>query len=437
MAKLPLQSRIAFADPEWIEGGQFADDLVLLRDKGFNAVAIPVLHQGTVTFVCSRDGTLKPADSPARDAIRAAHALGFSIFLHVDFLTAGPPQTRRFGRLAARHRNWLMRTSRGRHRINQFPEVPGLFCWTTVPFRRYVANLISSIAAGHPIEGLLVDLRRLPRTTNQPRSWTHLGFSSLERIQNELDINIEDFLVSPSGEVLERIDRWRIEELLRFVSLLKARFAVLHQSPLLLTLVAFEQPEDPYAPWLEVARSGLIDELILAGPPIDPAQRLELCSSLVQESRPYLIAFDTEQDAADHGSLLSGESVLGFLVLDPDPADPVSLPPADSTWETEGVPEAEPIEAVTALLAEISEVTLDHPRYGDFFVKLALYFDSIRGVLKYEDGQKIRLDLLRIHDVLLEDHGEELAPEVRSKILVQIGRAVRLLLLCPIPNVEY
>jgi hypothetical protein len=431
----PLQTRATFIQPNLLLETNPLELFGLLRDRGFNTVVLPLLQHGSTHFWASRDGELKGPTCEARNAITAARDLGFSIHLHVDFLSAGEPGDRRLGRLAARHRNWLMRTSRGRNRINQFPEVAGLFCWTTLDFRRYLCNLLTSIVASHPVDGILFDLRRIPRTTNDPRTWTHLGYSCLERIPNELGINIADFLNQPSQDTLRRIDQWRLGELRHFIEALKARVHVLRQDVLTAAVVSFEDPEQPWAPWLDLYKRGVLEEAVFASPPGPPDQRLELFDSMVGEPIPFLLYLESESELGAEAGWMRRKGVLGYVLGEVDLAEESPLEPEPVAWEQEGAPEALPLEASASIVSYLATSLAAHEKYGPFFNRLDNFMRTAHGALKYEDAQKIRRDVMKVLKSWRE--APESVAGYDSTVPAAMERLVRLLALSPIPAVEY
>jgi len=426
----PLQTRCCAIKPEWLTNLEPGELIALLTARGFNTVILPAMQHGAVNFWVDSKGEITTGTCLARELLVAIRDHGFSVLLGVDFLSAGAVGARRLGSVADRHRNWLIRTSRGRHRVNQFPEVPGLFCWTTLEFRRFLSNLLVSIADSYPIDGIVLDLRRIPHTTNDPRSWTHLSFSCLERIPRELGIDIEDFLNQPSVDTLERIRQWRLAELHHFIGALKARIQISRQDPIVAAIVPREPRETPTPPWLDPVRRGVINEVIVPFDHEDEAHPMGMIDSLGSDPVPVLVGFETEEALRTRTQLVDDLGALGFVVMDPDPSEHDLPPPPPTEWSEPGAGEAEPIAAAHAIVSDLAIRFSEHEKFGPFLGSLDQFFQNSQNALKYEDAMKVRGDLLKLVKALRQnkDHAAEVP---------LVERAIRYLRLAPIGVVEY
>lgn len=426
----PLQTQCCEVRREWLLELEPSELFARIRQRGFNAVVIPVLSEGSVCFWADKSGELRGTGCHGRDALRAAHEAGLSVFLGVDFLSAGAVGSRRLGNLAAGHRNWLIRTSRGRHRVNQFPTLPGLFCWTAIDFRRFLSNLLVAIVEGHPVDGIVFDLRRIPRTTRDPRSWTHLGYSCLERIPRELGIDIEDFLNQPSSETLASIEEWRLHELHHFLSAMKARGQVVRQNLHVIGVIEAPPVENAFTPWLDPIRSGVLAELVVMDPDGHLRESLPTIDALDSDPVPLMLGAATEEALPAAIGKLATIGALGYMLLEPDLTVEETLPRAQIYWGIDCAVEMEPITAAQRLVLELALRFQSHEKLGPFFRQLEEFFRYSLGALKYEDAAKVRGDMVKVLRSLRQS-GEftELQPMVE--------RAVRLLRLSPIASVEY
>lgn len=408
--------------------------LNLFRDRGFNTVIVPVLHEGSVLFRTSSGGHIKmKRRCPARDVLKTLRDFPFSVWLSMDILTAGTGGTGQLGSLARDHGEWLMKNYRGGHEIPPGGRIPGLFCWTALNYRRFVGNMLVEIVEGYPVDGFLFDVRNLPQTrAEDPETWTHLGYSCLRRIQEELGVDLEDFLTQPTKKLFQAVMDWRMAEFAHFIEVIKARAQKSRELPVCL-LASLGDPEDPFVPWRESFAKGIIDEVVLRMEAADAPAQVAALDEAMSDPRPFLIAARDEKHLEDVQEAARITPATGFVVVRPDSESKTPLPPVPYTWETPGALESHPITAALSLIEQLVS-KLDPADPATFFFRsLEDYLSQGGESLRFAEVLKVREDVNLVRRKVEE--GEEMMVD-REDTLRQLDRVSRLLLLAAAPPIE-
>lgn len=431
-----METRAAYLTPDRLESPERIERTVAeLHDRGYNTVIVPVLYEGSLTFRTRGTGALRDSNCPGCHALEALSDSPFTVWLAVDILTAGSAETGALGSLAARNRQWLMRNIQGTYAPPSDPDLPGLFCPTSIDYRRFMGNLLVDIVDQFPMDGVVLDIRNLPVATEKPESWMHLGYSCLQRIQRELGYDLEEYLTQPTMEKFRVIDNWRQTQLLTFLENLKSRVQKTRRDLQFFLEVGFEDPEKPYAPWARGAKEGLVDALFLHAPPDAMAAHLEALDQAVGEEMPFLCSLDEENDLGELGKHLATLPTNGYCVRRPDVLHRTVLPEQSLVWSTPGSLESHPVWAALEIVRQLARELKALERAGPFFRKLEEYLTNAGETMKYDIALNIRQDILailyKVRDGELEVTGN------REHTMRMIDQVARLLLLTPIPPVEY
>ena len=430
----PLQTRAAFLLPEHLEGGpDFAQFIERLIEAGYNTFVVPALHEGSAVFKVKRNGRLRDAECPAQQALAALQNYPVTVWLSADLLSAAPRGSRRFGAVAAHNRSWLMKNVDGGHEVLDDPQVRGLFCWTTLDFRRFVANMLVDILEGYPVDGLLLDISALPRTTENPRTWMQFGFSSLRRMQKELDIDGESFLTHPTREKFQKIEAWRIGQLSHFIESLKMRACKVRQSLPVTMMVDIIDDERPHLPWRKLFEEGIVEEVALRTTPENIPSHLRALDEAMAAHRPVLATVRNEGDLALLSQSRDRMSSLGFCITHPVYTSPVEFPPSRITWSMSGALERHPLTAGAAALIHLARNVKPGTTFASYVTRLKDFLDFCGDKIKFEDVLVIRDDLFFLRKEIDAKH---VAVE-DERLIVALDLATRLFALIPAPVITF
>lgn len=438
----PLQTRACWLTPDRLENTRVLEEtLVEFAERSYNTIILPVLYDGEVSFNCDELGDLRPKRCPGLRALEILSDSDFTIWLSIDPLSAGAPGAENLGTLARRKRHWLMKNVEGNFRVRAGDDLPGLFCWTALHFRRYVGNLVTALVEAHPVDGLVFDLRHIPRTTQNPATWTHLGYSCLRWIQDGLDVDLERFLTRPTIEKLEEIDQLRLKKLLVFLENIIARSRL--QAGELSThfLVDLQNSEDPYAPWVPLHESGVVDETLLLAKPEEFPDHVRALATLLPTPLPLLAAIKTETDLGDLAKTFSETSALGFCVLRPGPLGRATMPRTDFTWDFPGAVEQAPLLAIRAMLAALLE---EYKADGELHTLLSSAPEDLlsptdslppyQEVWKFRENLLKQVKLLRANSESGEGDGHTDGDATKGAMALRLEALARLLVLSPMPT---
>ncbi len=403
-------------------------------DRGYNTLIIPAFHEGSIYFRVSSYGNLKKGFCPGKETIKLLAEFQFTIWLLVDPLSAGSPDENEFGNVARWNREWLMKNHQGSYSIPANSDMPGLFCWTSLQFRRYLGNFLVELLDAFPIDGIIFDVRRYPLTTENPETWSHLGYSCLRRLQGELDIDLEEFLTEPSRDLFWAVMEWRHREFEHFLLSLKARTQNSHYQLFTGLLGAFnDRPPSDY-PWVRCYTDGLAGELFLQSRPSRFADDLRKLDQLSKEPLPAVAVIEDETEIHQYKELLQSLPITGICVLDTDSDEPPEFPDPGIQWEKDGALETSPrIASLTVLENLIKDLDPADP-HTLFFNELEDYLEDDYEKMTFENLMKIREDVRVIHKQILEGSSDS---DLRYRILRELELVMRLLALSPASPIEY
>lgn len=431
----PLQTRAFFLSSDLMNAPDALDDVLeRIAQRGYNTIIVPVLQHGTVMFGSTRTGSLRQTPHcHGRQILTLLRHHPLSVILYFDILTAGEPGGRRLGTLARRNRDWLMRNYLGGYQHLAQPEIPGLFCWTTLNYRRYLCTLVMQILEAYPVDGLMFDLRNLPKTTLNQRSWTHFGLSSLRRIQTELNVDLEELLTQPSMAVFEGVDQWRLSEFAYFIESIRARAQTCRQVPL--SIIARLDPDEQlYAPWAESLARGIIDEAIFHADPERVVATAEALDRAAGDERPFLVLAHDEPEAIRLSKTIDKVPAVGMVIEEPDWDSEEPMPDTRVHWgRPEGL-EVHPIEAALTLLDEFHRKLDPSDPVIIFFQELEEYLEGGTGRVDFQEVLKVRTVVNEIRKAVEQEEGELKLD--RENALRQLDLVARLLLLTPAPPIQ-
>lgn len=438
----PLQTRACWLTPDRLENPQILQEtLDEFAERSYNTIILPVLYDGEVSFQCDQIGDLRPKRCGGLKALEILGESDFTVWLSIDPLSAGAPGARELGTLARRNRQWLMKNVEGNFKVKVGNDLPGLFCWTSLYFRRFVGNLLTALVESHPVDGIVFDMRFIPRTTQDPSTWTHLGYSCLRWIQNELDVDLERFLTRPSMEKHEEINQRRLEKLMDFLENLIARSRLQGGELTTHLLADLRNPEDPYAPWVPLYSEGLVSEVMLLAKAEETADHQRALDHLLPSPRPYLAAIKTETDLGDLAKSMEQTSALGFCVLKPGPLGRATMPRAVYEWNLHGAVEQQPLHAIRTMVRELKTQFADNEEIATILdAAPSEFFDqtepapNYQGAMEFRDSILDHLRLLRSRMAQADPPAEEdAAPPPELMAITRLEALARLLVLSPVP----
>ncbi len=433
-----LQTRAWQLPTGYLEDRAALEDVVYkMTVRGYNTVLVPLFAEGEVFLRHESEGSLSQARCQAREGLGFLRHFPSSTWLYVDPILAGPPGDLELGPIAHDNPTWLMRTAEGTH-ASRTPEVlPGRFCWTSREYRRFLGNLLVSTLEATPTDGVVFDLRRLPRTTDDPATWTHLGETCLARLRDELRLDLEDFLTQPSRAEFHAVEQWRLEELLQTFQILKARIQKTRPHVVVVLLVPTPRPDDIWMPWAESYRSGVFDEVALHGPPeAFPAGARELDRE-VREPRPFLASVQTEEELEPLCPMVARSPASGFLVMNANLNAGTSLRCYAPLWHIGSALEAHPVEAALELLNDIESRLDPSDPLRLFYTNFEEYLEGGSANLRYPDVMKVRSIIVDQLKQLQESEDSSLWDESRELIVHDLDLVARLLLLSPASQIDY
>lgn len=399
----------------------------LLIERGYNTLVLPVMQDGELAPLVTSEGSQRRTRCRFGALLEELSELPASLWLQVDFLSAG---TGRLGKFARANRPWLMRNMRGNFEALGEPPAAGFFCWTSLEYRRFLGAVLVDLVDGYRVDGLVMDLRPFRETTTDPRTWMHFGFSSLARMQRELGLQIEDYLVRPSMERFKEIERWRVNELMEFLEAMKVRTQRVRDQLPFLAMTRFGREQGATPPWVAWYERGLIDEAIVSVTPETLVHEDELLESLLDEPHPLGFAFASEEHALSSAKDIVTHSASGFVCEDP-PVTGEPLPATELTWEREGSLENHPVEACLVILRFLAAKFENTKRLKMFFQRPNEFIEALGGSIRAEDALRLRKDFLRIERII-GDPQYEFAFD-RGEVLQKLRLMARLLLLTPAP----
>lgn len=390
----PLQTRAVRLTPDRLASQARIDKtLEDLSARMYNTVLMPVLHEGTPNFQTNQRGETRAEGCLGAYTLKKLKETNFSVWLSIDMLTAGTSGTGRLGRLARNNRHWLMRTIHGEFTPPEFPELPGLFCWTSASFRQYLSQLMVTLVDSYPVDAVVFNLQHLPRTTLNPESWTHLGFSCLQRIQRELGYNVEEHLSNPKLDDHNRIVHWRYEQLRMLLENLKARILRIRKDLPVMILAGVHDPGDPWTPWAAWNQGGLAESYLLHAPAEDLRKHFRAFDKGFKTKRPFLAVADAETDLGDLAKSLPTAPATGFCVLNPGPLERVVMPNAEFHWNQPGAIENRPVTAASEIVRNSIKLFMDCQVMRPYFEKVEQILTNAGESLKYEIAQTVRADI--------------------------------------------
>lgn len=367
-------TRAAFVS---LAGLRRADAAVLrvadLRSRGYNTMIVPLMEEGHFHGRWRGRGAKAQLAGPLVDALMSGCSQRrTSVWLSLDPLAAGPRGTGALGRLAERHREWLVRNTRGRLLPVGREECDPVFSWMNSEYRRYLGDHVVALVEAFPVSGIVVDLRRYPGLSNEEARWYCCSFESQTRAEQALGVGFERLLFDGTRSQVQRWQVWVLDELQKFLDYLAARATTTRGDLSWKLLVPGVRSTDPsVAPWLNVVEDGTVDELIVECEPGGEegalAERIREIDQVTSRKVLVMPAWRDEEAMAAGAEDFLTAACPGYVVLSPDIDAEPAMPDRTARWEFGGALEDNPVEAAGALAIYLAEAYGLDTQAGKFF----------------------------------------------------------------------
>lgn len=437
-SETPLETR-AFVAPRQcnlrLPTRQAMTEIRALAGRGYNTVLIPAMADGEAPFGIDHDGNFDPHRGALPELLHVAVESGLSPWLLVDPFSAGAAGAQPLGATGRANRRWLQRTPDGRTIGLPGTTAPGVFCWMDNDFRRFVGNMLAICAEAFPIDALVIDLRALPEVREEPSQWTFLGIRCLERIEEELRIDVDRVLERGDRELAQQIEEWRLQGLHAFLSKAKARVNTTRPDIPVFARVALQAPSPmvPGLPWTEPFASGVFAGALFDEPPVAARKHLAELEHAAQAHLPFLLMSVGEEDIVADAQQLRTLPMTGWVSRQA-PIQGGPLPNLFAPkWNASGCLEADPIAAAAVLVEYLANELKSCEQAGTLFRELEALLHVTNERLGPRDVRKVREG---VADLLSRIESEDVAvPDMARHALVEAERLVRLMALVPIPPI--
>jgi len=193
------------------------DPIPKLLKRGYNTLALPLMKDGRLLALPKENRKKNDKEELEGILIKAidqTNELGdASVWVTVDPLSASDSESGELSNFAEEHRNWLLRNTRGRAvPVGKFGNKP-LFSWLSSSYRRYLGDLMVSLAQTQNFEAFVLDLRQYPVRSSNPDRWFCCSYESQERACEVLNVNFETMLSEGNRSEIHRWQRWIYQEL--------------------------------------------------------------------------------------------------------------------------------------------------------------------------------------------------------------------------------
>ncbi|MDX2175302.1 MAG: hypothetical protein SF028_02420 [Candidatus Sumerlaeia bacterium] len=437
--RYPIETRAALL-PSHRQAGEarVRDHLDALARRGYNTVALPVLANGELLVDYDNAMGGVALDCPSASLAQHARQEELSIWLYADLLAAGRPGSDRLGRLARLHPDWLMRGARGQRRAPSESGAPALFCWMTEAFRRLAGERLFASALSIPADAMVIDLRHLPAHRSDPREWTFFGTESLEGIQKELKINIDDLLSTADPDDVAAVEEWRFKALDGFLRRLRARLNTARGDLPIHIAVSPRRSSDGswHRPWVRWLEDGVAQGVVIAGGAEDAGDLLAEIDADVDHPVPVLAGPAEEDGYLAEPAAWEALPAHGWLALSARPeANPLPKGNPWLRWDRAHCVEAAPLEAASAIVTWLVKGFAEEEEAARFFRELEAYLHVTKLSIGPKQVRQLRTDIAGLRARL--ESGDIKVPEDHAFLHTAVDRLGRLLTLVPIPQLVY
>ncbi len=412
----PLQTRAIFLKPDACSNQEALEKEITRSVKmGYNTFVLPAMMGGKTYFPVNSDGSLKNFSATSCRILEKLAPLPVTVWLYIDFLTAGSRRKNQLGPIAKSHRDWLARSITGDIRLSHDEATPSpTFCWMTREYRRFLGNFLVSISESFPFDGLVVDLRPLPVETEDPSTWLSMSFDILDRMPRELGFDVEEFLTHPTRQRFNHLMGWRMDGLEKMLETLKARTGIVRTRQTFLTIVSDDFDKSGKDRWIEWYRRGLIESVALDSRDKPLAEVRDSFKNTIEFQRPYLHVLSTKGTPGDFSEYFQSTDSSGFITLNSELRDNTPEIDYPLVWNQLGALESHPAKAVEHLIESMDEDFDLHqflPLLRDFQVNPATMklFEARNELKKW-------LKDIKIAEIEALENKQHLAPRIELAI---------------------
>jgi hypothetical protein len=323
----------------------------------------------------------RSAPPPFEVAVDQAAQAGLRAWAQMDIAVAGLVDLSGPSIAQARPR-WIIRNSQGRTTPVAGDRDHYFLCPTNLEVVRFLCEIAVEICTQFPIAALVLDQRTVPLETESGSTSMCLCFHCQERVAQDLGLDLQEVLDEGTAEIWEEWRRWRAGIWLDLIRTLRSKvWSIRPGLPLFVRSIP-EKPESPplldpqpTPTWLDWARSGLIEMVLLdEGPGDHPEAERRLLESLPPEDldclllpmfhEPPMIARPENWARAFRRSL-PGWGLTRHLSEAWSTAILLKPGPRHGEASTQPAPEVEPLAACIEALHAAEQSLAEAPLAGD------------------------------------------------------------------------
>lgn len=327
--------------------------------QGFNTRILPIMSRGRVWPLPGGASKARWDTTYTRALDELATGHGGSHWLLVDPLTATTDRKGSLGRLAERHREWLLRNTQGRTTpLGDGGERP-LFSWVNTDYRRFLGDLLVRLFEHYPAQGLILDLRALPLACADDTRWFCCSYQSQVRAETALGVDFEALLADAPQEEVRKWQAWVFAELRAFAEHLFARVNEVRRD---IGWKAWLRPMhllEGGRCLADLLEDDLVEEVLLDASGGVDAEQVAACLAALDPPRLVLPTTEGPEEAKALLELSQGLPLPGIVLEDPGSNAELLHCPYAADWSGEGALEDHPLlaarEIATSLWAHFGE----------------------------------------------------------------------------------
>ncbi len=426
-------TRVAMLDiDELMYDSKLQEKLLRLEQRGYNTVVLPLMQHGRITALPDKKKPGAPLVGLLPKTLAEMEAdCETSVWVSIDPLSASVQGDKTLSQFARLHQEWLMRNSNGHSSPIGRKGFSPIFSWINEEYRRYLGDLLVSLAENNRFTGIVLDFRAYPIRCSDPERWYCCSYASQKRVLKELNFPFNDLLQSGTRSEIHQWQRWVYNELTAFVKYLKSRVRVARYDIFWKILVDVGNPHDPEeSPWIKWLSTGLIEETLVTFNPTEfaPNAVIEQIDVAAMQGRLILPVFKTEDSLQMHWETMGRSCITGYMVEKPEFDSVKSLPAFQSYWEHCGALEDNPHETCIALSKFLAKRFTRNHRLGRYYERVAKALDEFEPT---PEMLGLLIGKLATVEVRLADASKVLEPEFRPltremELLVRMLPTIRI-----------